>query len=176
MPLNTRSDLVLVLLAAPTVAGTPAVRAADLPAGFGSNEPGPADRKAIETLLQTYQTAVSTRNEAAFTSLLLNDQVPFAGTSELVGPHASRPLDTRHFADFRQGVFGNGRPFTQTFHNIHILQDGPLGQVSLDFVNKDKAGHGGWGWGWKIIQLLKVDGQWKIASEFYTGHPLFPTS
>ncbi len=171
---NARPSLFLVLLAAATVAAAPAARTAEPPVGFGSNEPTPADRDAIETLLRTYQTAVSTRNEAAFIPLLLNDQVPFAGTFELVGPRAARPLDTRRFADFRKAVFGNGEPFTQTFSNIHILQDGILGQVSLDFVNTDRTGHGGWGW--KIIQLLKVDGRWKIASEFYTGHPLPGTS
>ncbi len=169
-----RSSLRLLVLLAAAAAAAASARAGGLPAGFGSNEPTPADRQAIETLLRTYQTAVSTRNEAAFLPLLLNDQVPFAGTSQLVGPHAARPLDTRRFADFRRGVFGSAEPFTQTFHNIRILQDGPLGQVSLDFVNKDRNGHGGWGW--KVIQLLKVDGQWKIASEFYTGHPLPPTS
>lgn len=173
MFVSARPGPLLVLLAAATAA-LAAGRAADAPAGFGSNEPTPADRKAIEALPRTYQTVVSTRNEATFTALLLNDQVPFAGTSELVGPHASRPLDTRRSAAFREGVFGNGPRFTQTFSNIRILQDGILGQVSLDFVNRTGTGRGGWGW--KTIQLLKVDGQRKIASEFYTGHKLPGTS
>jgi hypothetical protein len=25
-------------------------------------------------------------------------------------------------------------------------------------------------WGWKTLQLLKIAGQWKIASGFYTSH------
>jgi len=39
--------------------------------------------------------------------------------------------------------------------------------VSLVFVNTSPQGSS---WGWKTMQLLKVSGQWKIASEFYTGH------
>jgi hypothetical protein len=50
---------------------------------------------------------------------------------------------------------------------VHIQQDGLLAQVSLVFVNSTAQGDT---WGWKTMQLLKVAGQWKIASEFYTGH------
>jgi hypothetical protein len=39
--------------------------------------------------------------------------------------------------------------------------------VSLVFVNTSPDGSS---WGWKTMQLLKVSSQWKIASEFYTGH------
>ena len=73
---------------------------------------------------------------------------------------------TRHYDAFLQGVFG-GPPFTQTFQNVRIPQDGPLADVSLVFVN---ASSGHTSWGWKTLQLLRVAGKWKIASEFYTGH------
>jgi hypothetical protein len=56
---------------------------------------------------------------------------------------------------------------TQRFRNIHIEQDGALANVSLVFVNTTARGAA---WGWKTLQLLKVEGQWKIASEFYTAH------
>lgn len=58
-------------------------------------------------------------------------------------------------------------PFTQTFKNVNIEQDGNLANVRLVFVNKDARSSS---WGWKTLQLLKVNGTWKIASEFYTGH------
>ncbi len=73
---------------------------------------------------------------------------------------------TQNYADFRKGVF-QGEPFTQRFQDVDIRQDGALAQVSLMFVNTDAEGSS---WGWKTLQLLKVGGTWKIASEFYTGH------
>ena len=73
---------------------------------------------------------------------------------------------TRHYESFRRGVF-EGPAFTQKFQDVHVAQDGPLADVSLVFVNTSPQGSS---WGWKTLQLLKVDGRWKIASEFYTGH------
>ena len=54
---------------------------------------------------------------------------------------------------------------------MRILQDGALAQVSLDFVTVDAGTEKG-GYGWKTIELLKVGGGWRIASEFFTGYPL----
>lgn len=120
-----------------------------------------ADRQAIEALLDTYTRAVSTKDEALFETLLLSKDIPFSDTGSATGSG-----DTHHYDSFRRGVFA-GAPFTQKFQDVHVTQDGPLAQVSLVFVNT--AG-GRSTWGWKTLQLLKVGGQWKIASEFYTGH------
>jgi hypothetical protein len=38
---------------------------------------------------------------------------------------------------------------------------------------KTRCGRGGFGW--KTLQLLKVKGQWKIASEIYTVRDLPPS-
>jgi len=56
-------------------------------------------------------------------------------------------------------------------YNIKIEQDADLAQVSLDFVTTLDA-TGSSGYGWKILHLLKIRGNWKIASEFYTGYAL----
>jgi len=89
-----------------------------------------------------------------------------------VGPEADvHNVDTRRYAGFRKTVFASGVRYTQQFYNIHIERDGGLAQVSLDFVTKNaKSGRGGYGW--KILQLIKVQGQWKIASELYTARSL----
>ena len=50
---------------------------------------------------------------------------------------------------------------------MKISQDGVLADVSLVFINTTANGSS---WGWKTLQLLKVNGQWKIASEFFTTH------
>ena len=133
-----------------------------IPAGFASTG---ADRGAIETLLSTYTTAVSTKNQALFESLLLDTAIPFSGVSAADRPSSARVV-TNDYDSFRKGVF-EGPPFTQRFQDVHIDQDGRLASVSLVFVNTAPDGRS---WGWKTLQLLKVGGRWKIASEFYTGH------
>ena len=141
------------------------------PAYLSQHETHADDTQAIQKLLTIYTTSVTNGDQAAFEALLLNDQVPFSSTRDLVGPKAEAQPDTRRYASFRQAIFLSGTQYTQQFYNVHIEQDGVLAQVSLDFVTKDaKTGQGGYGF--KTLQLIKVLGQWKIASEFYTGHPL----
>ncbi len=140
-----------------------AAHADPIPTSFAAQGP---DRTAIETLLATYTRAVSTKDRALFETLLLSPDIAFSdiGSATRSGGGAA---GTRHYADFRKGVF-EGTPFTQAFQDVHIEQDGRLAQVSMVFVNTDAAGKS---WGWKTLQVLKVAGGWKIASEFYTGHP-----
>jgi len=161
----------LALLAATTA--LPDARAQEpTPAYLAQHETHDDDDQAIRTLLRTYTTSVTNADQASFEALLLDDQVPFSSTNELVGPKAeTHPVDTRRYSGFRQAIFASGVRYTQQFYNVHIEQDGVLAQVSLDFVTKEvKSGRGGYGW--KVLQLLKVRGQWKIASEFYTGRSL----
>ena len=130
-----------------------------IPTSFESTGP---DRKAIEVLLDTYTKSVSTKDQALFESLLLDKDIPFSDVDSAV----RRDRGIRRYEAFRKSVF-DGPPFTQKFQDVHIMQDGSLANVSLVFVNTSVQGLS---WGWKTLQLLKVAGQWKIASEFYTGH------
>jgi len=52
-----------------------------------------------------------------------------------------------------------------------IEQDGVLAQASLDFVTRVTGSKQG-GYGFKTLTLVKVQGHWKIASEFYTAFSL----
>ncbi len=155
-----------IMFAALLIAVMPLCQAQNSVAPTSSNfESTGEDRKAIETLLDTYTRAVSTKNQALFETILLNTNIPFSDVhSAIKGKGAAG--STSHYDSFRRGVFG-GPPFMQKFQNVRIAQDGPLADVSVVFVNTtaDETN-----WGWKTLQLLKVDGQWKIASEFYTGH------
>jgi hypothetical protein len=139
-----------------------AAQAVPIPAHFDSVG---GDRKAIEALLDTYTRAVSAKDQALFETLLLNTTIPFSGVGPS-GVSSGAPGATDQYQAFRAGVFGGG-PFTQRFEHVHIEQDGPLASVSLVFVNTAPQGTS---WGWKTMQLLKIAGRWKIASEFYTGH------
>jgi hypothetical protein len=136
--------------------------AGGIPASFDS---AGEDRKAIEKLLDTYTQAVSGKDQARFEALLLNKDIPFSDASSAIGAGGAAH-GTQHYDSFRKGVF-EGPAFTQHFQDVHIVQDGPLATVSLVFVNTSTQGSS---WGWKTLQLLKVNGKWKIASEFYTGH------
>jgi hypothetical protein len=155
-----KTAAISVLLAA--CSALPAL-AEPIPAQFASTG---SDRSAIEALLSTYTTAVSTKNQAMFEGLLLDKQIPFSGVGATDRAGGEKVV-TANYDSFRKGVF-EGPPFTQRFQDVHIDQDGRLASVSLVFVNTAADGRS---WGWKTLQLLKVGGRWKIASEFYTGHP-----
>lgn len=122
-----------------------------------------ADREAILALLDNYTMAVSTKNQALFETLLLNKEIPFASAGTAIKNNGAVGGASR-YESFRRGVF-EGKPFTQKFQDVRISQYGPLADVTLVFVNTSESGSG---WGWKTMQLLKVSGHWKIASEFYS--------
>jgi hypothetical protein len=154
---------ILIPMVVACFATTISLEAMPIPASFESTGD---DRKAIEALLETYTNAVSHKDERLFETLLLNREIPFSDVTSAVKANGA-PGGTEHYESFRKGVF-EGPPFTQRFEDVHIGQDGLLASVSLVFVNTSPQGSG---WGWKTLQLLKVGGHWKIASEFYTGHP-----
>lgn len=148
------------------------VAAENAPSFIGKHETSVDDKQAIEHLLATYTQSVTDGNEAAFLGILVDDNVPFMSTDNLdAGKADPQHVETRRFDQFRKSVFHSGRRYEQHFYNVHIDQDGPLAQVSLDFVTTDASSHKG-GYGWKTLQLLKVQGKWKIASEFYTAYSL----
>lgn len=141
------------------------------PAPVGQHQTEAEDTRAIEALLAAYTTAVTRSDRAAFEALLLNLDVPFAATDSVLAPRNGPMGETRRYAQFRKAVFESGARLEQSFHNVRIQQDGPLAQVSLDFVTRD-LGAARAAYGFKTLQLLKVAGQWKIASEFYTAYAL----
>lgn len=131
----------------------------------GSFDSAGEDRRAIEQLLSTYTRAVSAKDQALFETLLLNRDIPFSDVPSAIKAGGA-DHGTQNYESFRKEVF-QGSAFTQRFQDVHIDQDGPLASVTLVFVNTASRGSS---WGWKTLQLLKVNGKWKIASEFYTGH------
>ncbi len=144
-----------------------AVPPAQPPPYVGKHHSTPADHEAIAQVLEAYTQSVSTRDVSRFEALLLNRNIPFASTAIVNKADGSTAVDTRRYADFKAAVFDSGEALSQEFYNVHIAQDGDLAQASLDFVTTRTAtGRGGYGW--KVLHLLKVGGQWKIASEFYT--------
>jgi hypothetical protein len=142
------------------------------PAYLSRHQTNADDTREIEKLLETYTTSVTNADQAAFEALLLNEEIPFSSTDELVTPRAGgQSIDTRRYQKFRKAVFDGSVRYTQRFYNVHIQQDGDLAQVSLDFITKETSSGRG-AFGWKSLQLLKSQGRWKIASEIYTARDL----
>ena len=125
-----------------------------------------ADHQAIEALLASYTRCLTEHDEAGFRALLLDEKVPFADVEESA-PSNKLP-DLRQYEGFRRSVFASGQRFRQRFYNVLVEQHGALAQVSLDFVTEQVSGKRGSATGWKVLQLVKVGGRWKIASELYT--------
>jgi hypothetical protein len=155
---------VLKQLAVFAILFIPVVGAAT-PASTASPRATNTDRAAIEIVLATYTKAVSTRDQQLFETLLVNKSIPFSYV-----PKDSHPISdhgTENYEVFRKGVF-EGPPFTQRFEDVRIQQEGGVADVTLVFVNTTPKSVTR---GWKSMQLLRVDGVWKIASEFFTDYP-----
>lgn len=132
------------------------------------NSPSAQENQSINALLTTYTSSVSDGNSQRFESQLLDLKIPFAGVWGNMA--ASANLATvQDYAGFKKSIFESGKKFKQRFSNIKIEQMGPVAQVSLDYETALKESSYD-GKGWKVMHLLKVDGQWKIASEFFTGY------
>jgi hypothetical protein len=141
--------------------------AADSPPPAQVAQPGnTADHQAIEALLSNYTRCLNQNDEAGFQSMLLDENIPFAAVKTSTTPGILP--DLHRYQDFRKAVFLSGQRFKQRFYNIHIEQQGPLAQVSLTFVTDQISGKPQSATGWKVLQLVKVGGRWKIASELYT--------
>jgi hypothetical protein len=134
------------------------------------NAPTAQDRIEIDALLANYTDSVSTGDRVRFESRLLDVNIPFAAVSANGGAKTVDLKSIQDYAGFRKAIFDGGQQFHQRFSNVKIEQLGNLAQVSLDYETALQGTEYA-GKGWKVMELIKVNGQWKIASEFFTGYP-----
>lgn len=134
-----------------------------------ANMPSEAEAANINQLLANYTRSVSDGNRALFESQLLDLDIPFSSVPRKAGG-AMTLKSVQDYAGFRKAIFESGKKFKQRFSNVRIEQVGNLAQVSLDYETAYE-GEAYDGKGWKVIQLIKSGGEWKIASEFFTGYP-----
>ncbi|WP_394782098.1 nuclear transport factor 2 family protein [Undibacterium sp.] len=160
------------LLASILLTGLAQAQSPMTPAQSTVDKASPEEAKAIHTLLDTYTQSVTDRNKALFESLLLDENIPFFCVEDLSRPSFQASTKTvSSYAGFRKSVFDSGTRFHQTFSNVKIEQEGALAQVSLNFETLVDGTNDG-GRGWKVLHLLKINGKWKIASEFYTAYSI----
>ena len=157
-----------LLLCTAHAQGTPLANA--IKTATTRNEPKEQDEVAIRKLLANYTTSLSTGNRAAFESQLLDLNIPFSYVKGGAGAVRNPSLATfQDYAGFKKIIFDSGRRYQQRFSHIKIEQVGNLAQVSLDYQTA-LQGDQYEGVGWKVMQLIKINGQWKIASEFFTAY------
>ena len=135
------------------------------------NGPAAEDNVKIQQVLANYTRSVSEGNRELFESQLLDLNIPFSGIpngGKFLKP--SQLASIQNYSGFRKGIFESGQKFQQRFSNIKIEQVENLAQVSLDYETA-LQGTPYDGKGWKVIQLIKLNGQWKIVSEFFTSYP-----
>ena len=134
------------------------------------NAPAREDEAAIRTVLSNYTDSVSRGDRALFESQLLDLAIPFSGIGGKNATGQAGLAAVQNYAGFRAAIFDGGVQYTQRFSNIKIEQLGKLAQVSLDYETTVR-GQPYQGKGWKVLQLVNIDHQWKIASELWTGYP-----
>lgn len=133
------------------------------------NRPTADENAAIRQLLDNYTHSVSTGDRQLFESQLLDLSIPFSGIDVAAGGVDKLELNSiQNYQGFRNSIFDSGKKFKQRFTNVKIEQLRNVAQVSLDYETalqeQDYSGKG-----WKVLQLVKVKGRWKIASELYTA-------
>jgi len=135
------------------------------------NAPTADDCVKINRLLVNYTSSVSAGDRALFESQLLDVHIPFAGiAAKASGSNIADLKSIQDYQGFRRAIFDSGEKFRQRFSNVKIEQVGNLAQVSLDYETTLQGTEYA-GKGWKVILLIKVNDEWKIASEFFTAYP-----
>jgi ketosteroid isomerase-like protein len=125
-----------------------------------------SEQQAISALVDSYPRYITQGDEKGFESLLLDQDIPFSSVS--ADKAIAGSVAIRHYQQFRDAVFRGDYKYRQTIANVHIEKMGPLAQVSLNFTVERLDGKNQSYTGWKILQLVKSNGAWKIASELYT--------
>ncbi|MFZ6710872.1 hypothetical protein [Undibacterium sp. TC9W] len=171
MKLSSNKTLIaLIFLALGNITNLSAVTAAntEIP---DWNIPAKQDDQQLRLILANYVQAFSNGDRVLFESQLLDLNIPFSYIPDNINGNKKYDLQSvQKYADFRKSVFESGSKLKQRFSNIKIEQLGSLAQISLDYesAGRDQDYQGK---GWKVIQLIKINQQWKIASEFYNGYP-----
>jgi ketosteroid isomerase-like protein len=174
-----RNTLYAALIAA-VLAGTTA-SAAEQPSYIGQHASTPADTQAINKVMDDFKTAIKTKDVQLLTSLMVNESLLWASPPPpqvMKDFHAKHPEikgfpegALRGFRGFRDFVASSKVPVEEKFYNVRITQDANLAWVMFDyeFVEDNRTSN----YGVETWQMVKdADGQWKIASVFWSTHVL----
>ena len=159
--------------------GGTAGAADNVPAYIGKYVSTPQDTRAINKVIEDFQTAIKTRDRKLLSTLVLNSNILFDSP---MSPDDIAYVRDKHdvtFDGLRAGGYGDFARLVGTskvaieekFYNVKITQDGNVAWVMFDyeFVREGKTEN----YGIETWQMMKVgDEQWKIASVMWTMNRL----
>ena len=140
-------------------------------AGQGYAQQIADDKKAIRALIEVYSKSVIERDSIAFYALFNNGPVTWCAAvkdrsqAKEIEKKGTKKAGSNYFSGSYKGFMRSLYRFKTTedkFDNIHIIEDGTVASVTMDYSF--------WGdnnmtnWGGKYLMLIKRDGQWKITS------------
>lgn len=134
-----------------------------------------ADKKEIHNLIKKYSESVIKRDSIAFYDLFNADNVVWCGA--LMEKSQQKEIEKKGIEKARSNYFfGSYKGFLRglfryqstedKFDNIHIIEDGTVASVTMDysFWANNKMTN----WGEKYLSLIKRNGKWKITSVIYS--------
>ena len=133
------------------------------------------DITSIRGLLEEFRQDIIHKDGHAITKLVLNPDVLFHHINTQEEIDGARKYNAQfdglgpsQLDGFAKFLATSTDKLEETFSNIEIHQDGPLGLVlfNYDFVINDKVSNSGL----EVWQVCKIDGQWKILSVVWTRY------
>jgi hypothetical protein len=133
------------------------------------------DKKEINTIINQYSESVIKRDSVAFYTLFndgivtwcaaLKDKSQAKEVAQKGADKARSNYFSSSYKDFLRGLF-KYESTEDKFDNIHIITDGTVATVTMDysFWANNKMTN----WGGKYLTLIKRDGKWKITSVIYS--------
>ncbi|MYM23927.1 hypothetical protein GTP46_14840 [Duganella sp. FT135W] len=146
-----------------------------VPAYIGKHVATPEDTRAINKVIEDFQTAIKTKDRKLLSTLVLNSNILFDSPMNPEDIEYVRDKHDTTFDGLRAGGYGefarvigmSKEAIEERFYNVKITQDGNVAWVMFDyeFVRDGKTQN----YGIETWQMMKViGGSWKIASVMWT--------
>ena len=133
------------------------------------------NKKEINAIINQYSDSVIKKDSIAFYALFNDGNVTWCAA--LMDKSQNKEIETKSvekarsnyfsgsYKDFMRGLF-RYESTEDKFDNIHIIEDGTVAAVTMDysFWANNKMTN----WGGKYLTLIKRDGKWKITSVIYS--------
>lgn len=133
------------------------------------------NKKEIHAIIEQYSESVIKRDSIQFYDLFNDGTVTWCAA--LMEKSQNKEIETKGIEKARSNYFsGSYKGFLRSlfryqstedkFDNIHIIEDGTVASVTMDysFWADNKMTN----WGGKYLTLIKRDGKWKITSVIYS--------
>jgi hypothetical protein len=146
---------------------------------LGNSTPAQAtliDDQAIRQVIETFRTAIITKDKARFAPLFLFEKITWQAVldeASLARIKAKRPATVKAdvipdetWITFIDAIVKDPKPSEETFSNITIDSDGSAATVAFDYVylyDGKQTNHGREHW-----QLVNTESGWKISAVTYS--------